>query len=345
LAAAFAWVAALGAGAADAFALPREARLDAPQAPAGVFSFSVDNDMFARTDRRYTSGFRFAWTWPELGRTGALVKLPRWLDVVSRALSFDRVANGGRFVSLAIQQLMYTPEDITRADVPDGEQPYAGYTGLRLAFHSRGTRTLDTVALDLGLVGPDSGVGATQRFWHRTLGYYAPNGWDNQLEDEPVLGISIDHLGAIVAAKPGPGLGLDAVVRAGASLGNAFTAGWTGAEIRAGWNIPGDFGPLSALFGAGGESLPDATIRAAPSFYGYLSAEGQIVVRDIFLDGNSLGDGPSVAKYPLRGRIEGGLAARWGRSRMSFGYVVQSRWYETERRGHVYGKLGLSLAF
>lgn len=319
-----AWT-AVGAAGAEAAGPSQDGLEGGSGKRAGILSLFNDNDMFARTDRRYTNGVKMGWTWLRPYRAGS--------------------ADQRRWVSISLQQLMNTPEDVRRPGSPEGEQPYAGYLGLGLAFHTGGPRTLDTVALDLGTIGPASLAGVTQERFHRLFGFKPIRSWDLQLGNELVLGVSLDHREKIWIPASGRGLRTDAGFRSGASLGNAFTAGWAGSEIRAGWNLPGGFAPVAEPFGAGRSGPPDEALGARWSAYAYFAAAAQIVLRDAFLDGNLFGEGTSLDRYPCRARIESGFAVRKGRLGLSFAYVAHSRRYATERRGHVYGKAGLSYHF
>jgi hypothetical protein len=291
----------------------------------GAFSLFNDNDFFARTDRRYTNGAWLGWTWPAPDRPEA--------------------AAATRRLAVSLQQLMNTPEDVRRPGVPAGEQPYAGYLGVSLAFHASGPRSLDTTSIDLGVIGPASLAGATQKAFHRAFGFKVIGGWDVQLGNEPVLGVSLDHREKLFLPAAGRGPRADAAWRAGAALGNAFTAAWMGGEVRAGWNLPSGFAPLAASFGAGPSGPPDGEAVPGWSAYGYLAASAQAVLRDAFLDGNLSGEGTSLDRHLGRVRIEAGWTLRWRRLSLSFGYVAQTRRYATERRGHVYGRAGLSYRF
>jgi len=304
---------------AAAWAGPGAAAVRALDRP--VFSLVNDNDMFARTDRRYTNGVRLAWSW------------------------MPARAGGRRRISVSLQQLMNTPEDVTRPDSPAGQQPYAGYLGLGLAVHGLGPGTLDTLGFDLGLIGPASLAGATQKAFHRWLGFKPVRGWGSQLGNEPVFGVWYDHRRKIGAGASGPGLKADAGYRAGASLGTALTSAWAGGEVRAGWNLPAGFAPVAPPFGAGSGGPDGSAGGARWSAYGYFAASAQAVLRDAFLDGGLRGGGTGLDRYPGRMRLEAGLAARWKSLGLSFAYVAHSRRYAGEPGPHVYGQLGLSLAF
>lgn len=335
-------------GAADVFS--REVPEDTRKSLPGILSFFIENDLFAGTDRRYTNGVKAVWVSPELGRPDAPLKLPGWLNYLSRRLPPVPPVHARQYLSVFLGQSMYTPENINQTEVLPGERPYAGYTYFGLGFHARDADSMDTIELTLGLVGPHSLAGDTQRLWHKIFGYDAPRGWAHQLRDEPVLGIVYDHKEKALIARRDRGFGEDVIVHAGASLSNAWTAGQIGMEARAGWNLPGDFGSAHIQPGADSASLFEegdryAAGRSGLGIYGFLAVEGYAVVRDIFLDGNTFGVGPRVEKFPFRGEIAAGFALRFNRLKFSYGYVFGSRQFETEKRGHIYGSINLSLTF
>ncbi len=347
--AAFLALAALAGSAFPASLRPSAGRAGEEDKPhPGLFSLWVENDLFAGTDRRYTSGFGVQWISGELSRGPA--RVPRWVDALSRELAGPGERNARRFVSLALAQEMYTPEDITRSDVILGDRPYAGYTYLRLGFHALRPGSLDTVGLTVGLVGPHSLTGATQILWHKIFGFLTPEGWDHQLKDELILGLHYDHRRRVISWGRDGRWGGDAVLHLGGSLSNAVTQATVGAHWRWGLNMPRDFGAASLRPGEDASLLIDerGAVRPAGGGWGghvFLALQGHAVARDIFLDGNLFADSPRVEKYPFRGELIAGVAVHVGRYKASLGYVIASRQFRTERkRGHVYGVFNLSAA-
>jgi hypothetical protein len=72
--------------------------------------------------------------------------------------------------------------------------------------------------------------------------------------------------------------------------------------------------------------------------------EGRAVVRDITLDGNTFRDGPRVEKIPLVGQAVAGAALRFGKLKVSYGYVFLSREFQTQRGTHTYATFNLSFS-
>jgi lipid A 3-O-deacylase len=336
--------ACMGAAAASA-AIPEDA--PKPKTPPGIFSFYVENDLFAGTDRHYTNGLKALWVSPELGPGEDRFHAPGWIDFLSRQLPLIQGPSVRRFFSLSLGQSMYTPEDINRT-VPDpSDRPYAGYLSAGLAVHSLDAGRLDTAEVDFGVIGPLSLAGDVQKLWHHTFGWAKPKGWSHQLKNELALGLTYDHKQKILGHPAQPGFGPDAIIHAGATLSNVFTGAMAGVEFRWGWNLPGDFGSSHIQPGSDSAALFDEhglrlTGRQDYSFHFFLAFEGQAVIRDIFLDGNTFRGGPRVDKYPFVGQAVAGAALRYKRLKISYAYVFLSRQFTTEREPQTYATFNLS---
>src|SRR3546814_10706131 len=88
---------------------------------------------------------------------------------------------------------MYTPEDTAARDLLVDDRPYAGWLYGAISVHAEtradapGTEpdTLDTVELQLGMVGPYAFGEEVQNAFHRLIDVAEAQGWDNQLDNEP----------------------------------------------------------------------------------------------------------------------------------------------------------------
>ena len=91
---------------------------------------------------------------------------------------------------------------------PPGDRPYAGflYGGFGVAA-DRGDR-LDTLALEVGVVGPSSQADRTQTLVHDVLGAQKPRGWPTPLEDEPGVRLVYERKWRFGADLPLPALDL-----------------------------------------------------------------------------------------------------------------------------------------
>src|SRR3546814_17784538 len=103
-------------------------------------------------------------------------------------------------------------------------------------------------------------------------------------------------------------LGVDVTPHLGAALGNVYTYGAGGLTLRFGEDLPDDYGPPRIR-----PALPGSDyFRPTDDFgwYFFAGAEGRIVARNIFLDGNTFKDSHSVDKRPLVADLQAGLADR-----------------------------------
>lgn len=318
-----------------AFAADRSA-----QAPGAVI-LSVENDLFGSgADRHYTQGMRASWL-------PSPADVPDWFRNGATLIPGIDAGDAFTFV-FAVGQNMYTPEDIS-AETPDtSDRPYAGwlYVTLGAVAEDSERNLLHNVALDVGIVGPWSLAGRTQRFWHDLIDTTAPRGWDHQLRNEPGLVLTYEaSLREPLATDAGSGgwLEADFTPKGGVALGNVFTHGALGANVRVGRNLDLDFGPPFIR-----PSLPGAGLvkrRGEWGWYFFAGVEGRAVARNIFLDGNTFGAGPSVDKKPLVGDVQAGFALTMDRFRLSFTQIYRSEEFDGQRGTDHFGSISLTVLF
>ena len=316
--------------------------------PSGVYGFYLDNDLFAGTDRGYTNGLKFVWVSPGLNGRPADFRLPGWLDFLSRKLCLARAPGSRRFVSAFLGQNIFTPNDIERFDLIVWDRPYAGIAYAGLGFHRIGRSSMETVELDIGVIGPLSLAGDIQKIHHKFFGFAPPNGWAHQLKNEPVLGIAYDHKWKPWQGEKLGGFGSDLVLHGGGELSNAITRANTGVEMRIGWNVPNDFGTSRIQPGSDSSSLveeKDGRLSGQGRFslQAFFALEGHAVLRDIFLDGNSFRKSHRVDKNPFTADIVLGLAFRSKRFKLSYGFVYQTKQFKTQTRNPVFGSWQIAL--
>jgi len=324
---------------------------DDPSAPEATGSFNLyfENDLFAGTDRHYTNGTKISWISPDLSRYRDSEDLPEWALPWIRRLPFINEPGLQRNIALCIGQSMYTPEKTHRRDLVPDDRPYAGWAYGGIAFHSKNNRRLDTIEIQAGIIGPLSFAEETQTQVHRLRGIPVPRGWEHQLHNEPGLLIIYERKHRIFQ-REWNGWGLDAITHLGAGLGNVATYANTGIEVRAGWNLPADFG--AALIRPAGDT--NAPVRALDSrlsgngrfsvhLFGAIS--GRAVLRDVFLDGNTFTSSHSVNKEPVVADVSAGICMEYGRYKLSYAQVVRSREFERQREHHSFGSITLTVAY
>ncbi|MEO8134400.1 MAG: lipid A deacylase LpxR family protein [Betaproteobacteria bacterium] len=338
------------------------------RASTNVLALQVENDLFAGTDAQYTSGAKLTWVSPNLCTFDDAALSP-WVRTSNRAVRdlvgwlHPQTASALNMV-VTLGQAMYTPADRDRTDVDPGDRPYAGWTYLGLGYNARydpargGTATLDTVEIDIGIVGPHSYAKETQGVIHRMRGLRRFLGWDNQLHDEPGLQIVVERKLRPPALDWKAELGAEFIPHYGLSVGNVASYLNVGGEARFGWRLPDDFGTSSIRPGGDNAAPRNAAtgeqferLYNRRSFHFFASFDGRLVANNIFLDGNTFARSHAVKKKLLVGDIAYGWAYTWPpfnglpSGKLAYSHYVQSREFDGEARNHGFGSISLSLEF
>lgn len=314
---------------------------------APVFTFYIENDYFGGTDRHYTNGLKASWLSADLVTWGQ----EGWRKTLVEALPFVNRPEGQKNFGLALGQNIYTPQDIDRVMPDPTDRPYAGWSYTEISFLSKTESVADVLALQVGMVGRHSYAQDTQRVVHRWIDSARPNGWEHQLEDEVGVNLVFERKWRLYARSVGGDLGLDLVPHLGASLGNVQSYANTGGTLRFGVNLPSDFG--TQLIRAGGvvnSPLDDEDPRVSRvrtwSVFLFAGADGRVVARDIFLDGNTFEDSPSVEKESLVADLSYGIGIISGKWQFTFTQVARTREFESQPEDmNEFGSLAFSRTF
>ena len=204
-----------------------------PDELRNIFTFQVENDVFNRigkSDRDYTNGVRFGWLSPRLpdlpDGLGSLTTFPTFFGE-------GPVSSVTRRFGISIGQNIYTPQDTDTSAPIHNDRPYAAWLYASFALQSTYKRVdpktikdepvrLDTLQLDLGLIGPAAGGEFVQNNFHSLIGVAT-----GQRLGQPAAQRADDraHLRAALAHRPrrglrDPKLEYDVVPRIGVALGN-----------------------------------------------------------------------------------------------------------------------------
>lgn len=314
-------------------------------------SLSVENDLFTRTnsDQHYTNGVRLAFVSPEDSAPSAL------LNAAAKVPFF---ASEGRIrTSYSFGQTMYTPDDITIAENQPDDRPWAGMlfgtagllsdTGLQNNGDGEGNYSrIDTLELTLGVVGPASLADKTQDFVHKLIDSPRPEGWDNQIKNEPIIGLTYQRKYRSWFEADIAGVEFDATPHGAFTVGNAFTNAELGTMFRMGFDLPADYGPPRIRPSLPGSDFFVPDTEGFP-LSGYLFAgfAGRYVLHDITLDGNTFQDSNSVDKEPFVGDLQIGFAVIIGQARLTYTHVYRTQEYTAQDGADQFGSVSLSFRF
>jgi hypothetical protein len=168
-----------------------------------------------------------------------------------------------------------------------------------------------------------------QKTFHRVAGFHEPLGWAGQLRTEPGIVLRYGEEWLAAEARPAGVRVAEVVPYWGAALGNVRTGAQAGVRVRAGYAVPSRWGSRAR--------------RPPVAVYLLGGVRGELVLRDLFLDGNTFRAGPSVERRPWLGTLEGGAGIHLGRFGLEYRVTSRTRSYTTESRGHEYGSFTVAL--
>lgn len=305
------------------------------------YSLYAENDAFGadNRDRYYTNGVRISGLYtteeaPRLVRAAART-LPDVLELRTSQLGW------------VLGHEMYTPDDLER-DPPDpDDRPYAGwlYVGLLASMATRADDGpagdhVNVLELDLGVVGPSSQADRLQKQFHGIVSSARGEAWDHQLHDEVGVVLQLEHRRRLLAGETVLGGEWDLLGTGGIALGNVFDHATLGVLTRWGTTLPRDFGPNTIHSTA--VDVPDVRDGIDGRVYVFGGAQGRAVARNLFLDGNTFRDSPSVDSRVLVGELRAGFAFEWGAFRFAYTHIARSREFDGQDEPQTYGSLALT---
>jgi len=297
-------------------------------------SIRWENDTFGGTDRFYTDGVSLG-----VSHTG-----PSWMDPFANWLPWGE---GRRTVGYDMTQGMFTPADLHRS-VPDPkDRPYAGILSFGLTLHVEKENSYHGLKFMTGVVGPWALAEETQNWVHSLIGDGKSEGWDYQLHNEPIFNFAYEYRHRFQLAGEREHWSLQALPVGGGWLGNVLVQGQVGGLVRAGYNMPDDFGP-TLVRDMGHMPPPRRDAQRQSSDWGFSVYGGSfanLVLRDITLDGNTFKDSPSVDKeffVPMAGV---GMTVGNRRFQASFAYIFWAKEFKGEQNYEKFGSVSVSYFF
>jgi len=154
-------------------------------------TFILENDAFTdNSDDGYTSGIGYAW-----GRVGfdefGDSNTPGWIQWLSEDLYISTMSGKRRAITYQIFQSMTNPSDTETSEPQPDDYPYAGTLTWKVTQYAIDDQVTDTMSLLLGAVGPVSLAEPLQEAVHDLTDSNDHNGWDNQLNNEPLFQLGV----------------------------------------------------------------------------------------------------------------------------------------------------------
>jgi len=307
----------------------------------GFFDITDENDAWSNVlgkhqDRHYTHGTKVTFMLREYSLTDTVI--PLWGI-------HDAVANKG----FLLGQNMYTPENILDPRPIPSDHPYAGWLYAGMVYQRRGQFTdhiavMENFEVNLGVVGPLSMAGQTQRLIHRLrFPEDIPEGWGNQLKSEPGLSLKYARQWRWSPTDATADY-FDVIPRAGVVVGNVAIFATAGVMLRAGLNLPKDFG--MQLIDSPASNNGGLATSAHWSAYVFAAADARVIAHDITLDGNTFRGGPSVDKRNFVDDLSWGMAVQPCRYfEVRYAHVIRSRQFHGQQGNDVFGSIDARFMF
>ncbi|MBI5768287.1 MAG: lipid A deacylase LpxR family protein [Verrucomicrobia bacterium] len=322
----------------------------------GSFTFYLENDkFFAGTDQHYTQGLRATWLSNDLSDFNDPVHEPIATFIAQRVRPFIDEHFPGVSVlrrGVSFGQNLYTPVDTRTAAYQPDDRPYAAWLYLGWAFHvlrdGDATHPARTSVFEIttGLVGPGALGEWAQNGWHDIIHVPHAEGWAHQLRNEPGLNLvwerKLRYSTDDTRRSHGPArrtFAADFIPHYGLSLGNVSTYANLGAEVRAGYRLPRDFG--TPVIRPSADTAIERELNALGAHL-FASIDARLVARDLFLDGNTFRSGPHVAKRPLVADWQAGLVLNYHRFKFAYSQAARTKEFYSQRRRQVFGSVSLT---
>lgn len=302
-----------------------------------VFSLTVDNDVLTPTDQYFTNGVRISVAYGERAQKP-------WMDRLADKIPFLSKTYNRRIIYFAGGQNIYTPADTAPFGLIVTDRPYAGWLYGEIGIEVDKAKTVDYFSIQLGVIGPASLADRAQRSYHRLIGSPRPNGWANQLSNEPGLVVAYQRAFKNHMKGGGTGLEFSSSPHLGVALGNVYTYAAIGWTFRLGQGFEGENGPPPRISPA----LPGSSyfeVSSKFAWYVFAAFEGRAVARDIFLDGNTFTSSHSVSKKHLVADFQFGFVVIVDGIRIAYTHVFRTREFDLQPGKHEFSSVSLGFRF
>ncbi len=207
-----------------------------------TWRFEIANDVMFDSDNQFTNGFSFQ----KHSTTSADIDDLQGARAFGKGLARRLLPQRDGLVyrkGLRIGQNMATPELIEDPDIILDDVPYHGLLAAESSWIAFNDDEYTGFGLTLGIVGEYSFAEDVQKAVHSLIDATDPEGWDNQLDNEPVINVYYSKKKKFVNNDT-----FDLALSFDAALGNYHSGINAGAEMRIG-RKPGGFTVLADPLG------------------------------------------------------------------------------------------------
>ena len=291
--------------------------------PGSTWTIQGENDSISTTpggsDKYYTSGLRLGWT------SGTDM-----VPAAAAALATAVWGDGTTRISVDVTQQIFTPSNTDRTRPNPRDRPVAAYLAGTFAVLQDTAHSRSTLAVSAGMIGPSALGREVQNGFHELIREHINKGWGGQIGDEPAVELLAERVWRVPLFHAGP-IEVDTLPSLAAGVGTVRDYAQAGLVLRLGHGLGSDFGIPRIRPGSGGGDV--FTVSSGLPWYVFAGADGQVVVRDAFLDGDLWRKSARVTRNPLLGEMSVGAAIIWHGVRLSYTQTWQTASFKGQRGG------------
>jgi hypothetical protein len=153
-----------------------------------TWRFEIANDFMFDSDNQFSNGFSFQ----KHSTIARDIDDLRGVSVFGKSLARRVLPSGDGLYyrkSLRIGQNMATPDELENPDIILNDVPYHGMLGAEGSWIAFDDNRFSGFAATIGLVGEYSLAEAVQKGVHSLIDATDPEGWDHQLDHEPIINL------------------------------------------------------------------------------------------------------------------------------------------------------------
>jgi lipid A 3-O-deacylase len=292
------------------------------QVSLGGFFLTIENDVFRGSDDDYSNGIE--------------------MEYVEGGDSYG-VYPGQPFQrGYGISQIMYTPMDISIATNQPSDREWCGTMDVFYETLKVDRKEIVRQRWQIGVLGPSAKSEDTQTWFHEVIGSDKPQGWSNQMPDEPMLNYYHErhHPVWLIGDEDGWQLKTEAIY--GGTIGTTFIDIQGGHAVMTGWNIP----PIHIPGGI------NPKVMKTTDFYGYVLGEmgGLIVIHNATIGESFIRDRDQGQEQDLErlvGMARYGIVGGYKALSVSYLIGMKTAEYEGQPKNTDWGmvKIGIGSEF
>ena len=286
---------------------------------SGTFNSVMENDLIAETDRNYTHGTRLSYVFDD-----AVL----WPESIYK--------NSKKRDGIALAQHMYTSSNIRIEELMENDRPYGGWLYLGYSLFARRDNWLDYLELDIGVTGPASLSKGNQKFINKVVGSSDPKGWEHQIPTR--FGINLVYQKKYRVRHKDY---VDLIPHGGGCLGNTFSYLNVGATLRAGYNLPDNFGALKMEPTA----REERGLKDDVGIYVFGGMEQKYMAKNLFLDDKYVKENFSITKNDFVGDLEVGVGFIFKSCEIIYGYTIRGKEFREQDGKARFGTLMFVTSF